>query len=159
MSFVCPTFRWFMQRGRLTINLVLVRHNSGVMSILGFLSQDDQGKMKFIKGKSSVQYTHHAQILSSFHQCTLFKSNTTQQGSLFKHHTPHPPCCGSTASLSEGWNDQREIVSDWLNTLKQDPSATLKLSVLEVKISTVTTTANEKQNLFSHDDNKSNYIQ
>lgn len=77
-----------------------------------------EAKTKISKAKSPpTQCTHHAHNLSSSHQCTLFASSTTQHRSLFKHHIASPSC-ESTASVSEGWNDQSEIIPDWVNTSK-----------------------------------------
>lgn len=52
-----------------------------------------EAKKNLSKAKSPpTQCTHHAHTLSSSHQCTLLKSNTTQQRSLFKHHIASPSC-------------------------------------------------------------------
>lgn len=77
-------------------------------------SKKKPNQSKITANPMHTSFTHN---LSSSHQCTLFKSNTTQQWSLFKHHIP-PLHSESTTLMSGGWNDQSKIIPDWMNTSK-----------------------------------------
>lgn len=84
-------------------------------------------KKNLSNAKSSpTQCTHRAHILSSSHQCTLFKSNNTQPWSLFKHHI--------TLLKKHSFNEWSEMIKvkssliEW-TTPKQLPS-TLNLWTL-----------------------------
>lgn len=68
---------------------------------------------------------HVIVIISSAHQHGPAKISL-----LTSHHIISPPPCESTASVSEGWNDQSEIIPVWVSTFKTTACVNFTLIIL-----------------------------